>query len=107
MAYACLYKSYGSAVDERKADDITVSILREEKPEKLFRYLESREIKVTNPHEGIYYVQEKHLFPTQVIVTKELDKENHIWLKSLSENLEKQGLKNLLERIGGIKRERR
>jgi len=40
VAYACLYKSYGSTVDERKADEITISIIREEKPEGLFRYLE-------------------------------------------------------------------
>lgn len=35
IAYACLYKAYGKIVDERKADDITISIVREAKPEGL------------------------------------------------------------------------
>lgn len=39
-AYAGLYKSYGKTVDGRKAEDITVSIVRDRKPEKLFRYLQ-------------------------------------------------------------------
>ena len=36
-AYASLYKSYGKTVDERKADDITVSIFREMKPVEIGR----------------------------------------------------------------------
>ncbi len=98
-AYACLYKSYGNTVDERNANDITISIIREEKPEGLFQYLKNQGIKVLNPYKGIYYVQEKHLFPTQIIVTNELDRESHTWLKALSKALEKQELKNLLEHI--------
>lgn len=39
-------KSYGDTVDERRADDITVFILREAKPEGLFRYFEDHGIEV-------------------------------------------------------------
>lgn len=38
LAYACLYKSYGKTVDAIKAEDITISIIREAKPVGLFRY---------------------------------------------------------------------
>ena len=38
LAYACLYKSYGKTVDSIKADDITISIVREAKPVVLFCY---------------------------------------------------------------------
>ncbi len=103
IAYACLYKSYGNTVDERKADDITISIIREEKPEKLIKYLESRGIRITNPFQGIYYIQERHLFPTQIIVIKELNREIHTWLKSLSKTLEKDQFRNLLECIDKLK----
>jgi len=98
-AYACLYKSYGNTVDERNANDITISIIREDKPEGLFQHLKGHEMKVSNPYKGIYYVQEKHLFPTQIIVTSELDREGHTWLKALSKALEKQELENLLKHI--------
>lgn len=33
VAYGCLYKAHGDTVDERKADDITISLLRDAKPE--------------------------------------------------------------------------
>ena len=39
------------------------------------------------------------MFPTQIIVTKELDKEAHTWLTALSEGMEKQDMEMLLERI--------
>lgn len=69
-AYAGLYKSYGQIVDERKANDITVSIIRESKPTGLFTYFKEHGIEFTNPYWGIYYVTDAVLFPTQIIVTK-------------------------------------
>lgn len=99
IAYACLYKAYGNTVDERKADDITISIVREAKPEGLFEYLVNRGFEILNPYDGIYYIQNKELFPMQIIVTKELEKNSHAWLKALSNTLEKEQMKELLERI--------
>lgn len=98
-AYASLYKSYGATVDERDADEITVSIVREIEPVKLFQYFKKRKIRYTNPYSGIYYVTDKVLFPTQIIVTKKLNPAEHIWLTALSAGLEKQQLKKLLEKI--------
>ena len=55
IAYASLYKAYGRFVDERKADDITVSIIRESKPRKLFHYLNGHGYSLTAQTNGIYY----------------------------------------------------
>ncbi|MDE7205887.1 MAG: hypothetical protein K2N90_01770 [Lachnospiraceae bacterium] len=98
-AYASLYKSYGTTVDERKADEITVSIVREVEPVKLFQYFEEHEIHYTNPYSGIYYVTDRVLFPTQIIVTKKLNIDGHMWLTALSAGLKKQQLRKLLEKI--------
>ena len=54
-AYASLYKSYGKTTDEVRADDVTVSLVREAKPEGLFRYFKENNYSVTNPYRGIYY----------------------------------------------------
>lgn len=97
--YACLYKFYGETVDSIKADDITVSLIRDVKPVGLFEYFDEHHYSVSRPYEGIYYIDGPALFPTQVIVTKELDWENHIWLKSLSEGLKQQDMKELLEAV--------
>ena len=98
-AYASLYKAYGDSVNERRADEITVSIIRKAKPVKLFQYFEEQRIRLENPYSGVYYVTGEVLFPTQIIVTKELDSREHIWLTALSDGMQKQQLKELLERI--------
>ena len=101
-AYASLYKSYGESVDKRTADDITVSIVRQNRPDGLFRYFEKHKIRITNPYHGIYYVLDAVLFPTQIVVTKELDKKEHTWLTALSEGMEKQDMEAFLEKIDAL-----
>ena len=101
-AYAALYKSYGDTVDERKADDITVSIVREAKPEGLFRYFEEHGFGVEISSQRIYYIGGKVPFSTQIIVTRELEGKSHTWLKALSNKLKKEQLKSLLECMEGL-----
>ena len=48
-AYASLYKSYGKTLDAIKADDVTVSLVREAKPEGLFRYLKEHHYSISTP----------------------------------------------------------
>lgn len=98
-AYASLYKAYGETVNRRRADDITVSIVREKKPVGLFAYFTKHGIEISNPYAGIYYISGIVQFPTQIIVTKELDHKAHTWLKALSGNLKKQDMEELLKRI--------
>lgn len=87
MAYASLYKSYGKTLDAVKADDVTVSLVRKAKPYGLFRYFKEHGYLVKDVYRGIYYVEGNVLFPTQIIVTKELDFSEHIWLGALSDQL--------------------
>lgn len=98
-SYAGLYKSYGAAVDERKAADITVSIVRETKPEGLFQYFREHGVPVENPHPGIYYILGEVLFPTQIIVVKELDKGQHSWLRFLSGSVKEEDMREFLEKV--------
>lgn len=98
-AYACLYKSYGKTVDAIKAEEVTVSLIRETKPERLFKILKEQGYKITNAHKGIYYIENKVLFPTQVIVTKELEKAGHLWLNALSGTMQRKDMQELIERI--------
>ena len=102
-AYASLYKAYGGASDERKADDITVSLIREARPDGLFEYFKRHNIRITNPYRGIYYVLDAVLFPTQIIVSREMDRKSHTWLKALSGKMKKQDMKELLDKIEAMK----
>ena len=101
-AYGSLYKAFGETVDERPADEITITIIRDTRPEGLFGYFEKHGIRVTNPYRGIYYVLDEVLFPTQIIVGKELEQKGHAWIKALSDGIQKQEMWELLERISRI-----
>lgn len=101
-AYASLYKAYGETSDERKAEDITVSLVRKAKPDGLFRYFKEHGWKMSNPYPGIYYVLDGVLFSTQILVTGEMDGESHGWLKSLSGRLKKQEMESLLNRVRSL-----
>ena len=98
LAYACLYKSYGKAVDAIKAGDITISIIREIKPVALFRCFKNRGWSISQPYNGIYYVDVANWFPVQIVVTNELDWDIHGWLKALSPNLKKDDFRKLLDK---------
>lgn len=99
QAYAALYKSYGTTVDKIKAEDVTVTLLREAGPAGLFRHLREHGCEVSNPWPGIYYIAGTVLFPTQIVVTGELDKTSHIWLASLSADLNRQDMAGLLGQL--------
>jgi hypothetical protein len=87
LAYACLYKAGGSRTNEIGADDISLSFVRENMPHKLFKILREMGYTIDNTYPGIYYVYGVMVFAIQVLVTGELDPDEHIWLSSLTENL--------------------
>ena len=48
-----------------------------------------------NPYRGIYYIEGMVLFPTQIVVTRELNKASHIWLRALSDRMKKQNMRTV------------
>ena len=73
FAYTSLYKSYGKTLDSIKADDVTVSIIRDSKPAGLFQYFKEHGYSISSPCRGIYYIEGSFPFPAQIIATGELD----------------------------------
>lgn len=103
FAYASLYKSYSETTDGVPADDITISIIRESKPEGLFQYFREHSCQINRVYKGIYYIKGPFPFPAQIITTKELDKRLHTWLRALSRQLNEDDLQELLGNVGQIK----
>ncbi len=89
-------------MDAVKADDVTVSLVRENKPEGLFQYFKEHNYSISNPYGGIYYIEGRVLFPTQIVVTGELDDGSHIWLGALTGRMKKQNMVRLLESVGRL-----
>lgn len=103
LAYACLYKADTGMADEILDTDITISLIREKKPIKLLRQLGKKyDVKIEG--NGIYRVYGM-LFPTQIIVAKELDRKQHIWLRSLTTNMDISQAEELLSRYDRLQGE--
>ena len=102
IAYAALYKAYGETADCIKADDVTVTVVCWARPRKLFRYLVAHEIRFSKRHPGIYHVERDLLFPVQIVVARELDKREHVWLRALSKELEREDFERLSEAAGKL-----
>ncbi len=98
VAYGCLYKAYAQTVDGIKARDLTISLLRDARPDGLIQYFANSGASVGNPYAGIYYLDGKEtLFPTQVIVLRELAEENHAFLRVLTEKPQKKDINRFLK----------
>ncbi len=107
VAYACLYKTNEEHVDDIKLEEITITLAREAKPQKLFRWFAKSGYRITKPHPGIYYIEKENCFPTQILVSKELSKENQKWLTLLSSNLNKEDATRAAVQINSLTGESR
>lgn len=105
IAYACLYKAYESHVDEIELNEITITMVREKKPEKLLQWFERNGYQVKVAFKGIYYVIRDNQFLTQIIVSKELSKENQKWLTLLSRELDMSDAKRVVDQIEALTQE--
>ena len=101
MAYAHLYTSYAGELD---SNDVTLTLVRESKPENLLTFFKSQGYEVRQTYKGIYQV-EGAIFPIQIIAGGELDADSHIWLPALTRKLDKQGAERLLRNVDNIRDE--
>ena len=94
LSYACLYKSEAGSVKEILNMDITVSLVREQKPVSLLEQLGEKH-EVTKKANGIYRISGL-LFPIQILVTGELDPKTHVWITSLTRTIDRVQTQRLL-----------
>lgn len=99
VGYACLYKGYGERVDAVPINELTVSIFRAKRPEKMFLTLQKYGHKIKEKYPGIYYVTERLPFPVQIIVTQELEPREHRSLRILSNHAKKEDVEEFLKEV--------
>lgn len=102
VGYACLYKGYGEYVDAVPINELTVSIFRATRPEKMFLTLQKYGHKIEERYPGIYYVTEHLPFPAQIIVTQELEPGEHRSLRILSNHAKKEDVEEFLRKAEGM-----
>lgn len=98
VGYACLYKGLGETVDQIPANELTVSIFRESYPREMFEAMKNLGLEIKKRYPGIYYISgKKALFDTQIVVTKQLDKETHRILRVLSKHVKEEDVRRFVE----------
>ncbi len=87
LAYGCLYKAQESRVDEIPRTEISITMIRERKPEKLLKELETM-YDVVECTPGIYRIgMDRLLFPVQILVLREMEWRQHIWITALQRQI--------------------
>lgn len=103
VGYACLYKGLGETVDQIPANELTISIFRESYPREMFEAMKNLGMEIKEQYPGIYYISGKQaLFDTQIVVTKQLDKETHRILRILSKHVREEDVRAFVEKAAKI-----
>ena len=99
VGYACLYKGLGETVDQIPADELTISIFRESYPKAMFEAMKDWGLEINEHYPGIYYISGKRMpFDTQIVVTKQLNKETHRALRILSKHVNEDDVGAFIEK---------
>ncbi len=99
VGYACLYKGLGDTVDQIPADELTISIFRESYPKAMFEAMKDWGLEINEHYPGIYYISGKRMpFDTQIVVTKQLNKETHRALRILSKHVNEDDVRVFIEK---------
>ena len=102
LGYACLYKSFGTTVNEIRMQDITVSIFREAYPKELFQLLEQEKYMVEERYKGIFYVS-GFPFPVQIVVFSLVDRKLHSAFRLLTKKIKPSAVKGFLLDTKGMR----
>ena len=96
LAYAFLYKSLANEVDGIPVSQLTLSLVRQGYPREMVKKLEAEGMHVHRQYLGIYYIENAPV-PAQIVVTQELDAENHRSLRVLTSALSEADARGVLE----------
>lgn len=98
IVYVLLYKLYPRDSRTVMLEDMSLTFIREGYPRELFKMLKKYHFHIEEKYKGIYYVYKEAFISTQIIVSRQLDTHNHVWLNSLAKKLNHVRAEYLLER---------
>lgn len=87
--YCCFYQSDTDKICEIPPEELTITFICNHFPRKMVQHLkEFRGLNIIHVEAGIYYIT-GDAFPMQLLVTRELDPKENLWLQSLRNNMSK------------------
>ena len=97
VGYAFIYKGLGKSVDQIPFNELTVTLLRYSYPRDLIKMLRAQGARVEEAYPGIYYVSGLVEIPTQIVVTKRFEADEHVALKLLSPEVTEDDVRRFLD----------
>lgn len=97
IAYMARYKAGAGKTDEVKADQVTGTLMRQRRPDRLFKEICRLGGVVEQRYPGIYYIQGLVHMPTQVIVQSELEGPDNAVLRILTRIANRDDVKAFIE----------
>lgn len=96
MGYGNIFRSNTGKVNEISNENITLTFITSKFPRKLKSELEKRKISLVKRASGIYDISED-VFPAQIIINRELDEKENLWLRCLDNQIKEKELYERLE----------
>ena len=96
LAYTGLFLDERETHGNYKTSDYTMTFVKESHPYKLFRRLTADGINITPTVPGIYSLENRLPFATQVLVTSEISDIECPWLRCLTKRGTRQNLENII-----------
>ena len=88
LAYGGSFQSNTGKIQEILPNEITLTIVCDRYPRKLVEHLRKRfGVIPEKKFQGIYYIEQGLVFPLQIVINKELNPEEYVWLSRLRSNL--------------------
>jgi hypothetical protein len=87
MGYAYLYKAGEKHTGEIEINDITMTFVRSKYPKKLMAMLGEDGFTISNPYNGIYYIERDGFIPAQIVISDKVGDDDNVWLRSLSDKV--------------------
>lgn len=102
--YSCFYQADTENVFEIQPQEVTITFISNHYPRTMIQHLQKyRDLKIHKEGAGIYYITGDE-FPIQLLITKELNPEENLWLQSLRKNVKgKREIEFLLKTYEGKK----
>lgn len=102
ISYVCLYKSLGTYVNEIDANELTLTFVREKYPSKLMGQLMALGYNVEEQYPGIFCISGNVMFPIQIVVSSKLEMLEHLSLKVLSSDVNKNCAKTFVRQMSKL-----
>lgn len=102
IAYAYLFKVLDKQNEKIELSDMSLTFIRASKPIGLLKRLKKEKFTIEETYPGIYYINRYNEIPIQIVVTKELEVDKHIWLCAISGPLDEIFIKKLLKKTNKL-----